>query len=674
MEYMKKNWFIAVSFVMLAVGLLDEWHLVEFGWSGFVRLAWYLLAILPVGVPVVKAMLDEWRHGSVFNEFFLMVSAAVAAFVIGEYPEGLAVILFYTVGERLQDAAVDKAHDEIESLLNVCPSVAVVVRGTLTAEVDPASVAVGETVLVKAGARAPLDGVLLSERGSFDTSAITGESSLRVVEKDGSVLSGMIAVGESVQVRVTKSYDDSTMNRILDMVATANERKSSSELFIRRFARRYTAVIIGLVVLVNVVPLFLHLAGAFDAYSWKEWLGKSAVFMVISCPCALLVSIPLGYFGGIGAASRHGILVKGGNYLDALYKVKAVAFDKTGTLTEGQFRVVEVSAATGYTADALLKVLASVEQLSSHPMAKAVCRYAADKGVVLAAPVSAVEVPGRGLKAELDGAVVLAGNDKFLIENGIAVPNDSSASSGALVYCAVGGTFMGCVVLADQPKDGVGQMVADLRQVGVNEVHLLSGDRQTQVDLLAREVGIGFAYGDLLPQDKVDYVDKLHKRMPVAFVGDGINDAPVLALADVGIAMGAMGSDVAVETADVVIEDDKPEKVVTALKIARNTRSVVWQNVSMALGVKVLVMVLALFGIANMWMGVFADSRVALLAVLNAIRIQRRNFGGVAPVEGLHKHYHAHGCCCSHHGHGDECHNDDGCHHGHSHHDGHHHH
>lgn len=674
MEYMKKYWFIAVSFVMLAVGLLDEWHLVDFGWSGFVRLAWYLLAILPVGVPVVKAMLDEWRHGSVFNEFFLMVSAAVAAFVIGEYPEGLAVILFYTVGERLQDAAVDKAHDEIESLLNVCPSVAVVVRGTLTAEVDPASVAVGETVLVKAGARVPLDGVLLSERGSFDTSAITGESSLRVVEKDGSVLSGMIAVGESVQVRVTKSYDDSTMNRILDMVATANERKSSSELFIRRFARRYTAVIIGLVVLVNVVPLFLHLAGAFDAYSWKEWLGKSAVFMVISCPCALLVSIPLGYFGGIGAASRHGILVKGGNYLDALYKVKAVAFDKTGTLTEGQFRVVEVSAATGYTADALLKVLASVEQLSSHPMAKAVCRYAADKGVVLAAPVSAVEVPGRGLKAELDGAVVLAGNDKFLIENGIAVPNDSSASSGALVYCAVGETFMGCVVLADQPKDGVGQMVADLRQVGVNEVHLLSGDRQTQVDLLAREVGIGFAYGDLLPQDKVDYVDKLHKRMPVAFVGDGINDAPVLALADVGIAMGAMGSDVAVETADVVIEDDKPEKVVTALKIARNTRSVVWQNVSMALGVKVLVMVLALFGIANMWMGVFADSGVALLAVLNAIRIQRRNFGGVAPVEGLHKHYHAHGCCCSHHGHGDEYHNDDGCHHGHSHHDGHHHH
>ncbi len=674
MEYMKKYWFIAVSFVMLAVGLLDEWHLVEFGWSGFVRLAWYLLAILPVGVPVVKAMLDEWRHGSVFNEFFLMVAAAVAAFVIGEYPEGLAVILFYTIGERLQDAAVDKAHDEIESLLNVCPSVAVVVRDGLTAEVDPATVAVGETVLVKAGARVPIDGVLLSERGSFDTSAITGESSLRAVEKDEPVLSGMIAVGESVHVRVTKSYDDSTMNRILNMVESANERKSNSEIFIRRFARRYTAVIIGLVVLVNVVPLLLHLAGAFDAYSWKEWLGKSAVFMVISCPCALLVSIPLGYFGGIGAASRHGILVKGGNYLDALYKVKAVAFDKTGTLTEGQFRVVEVSAAGGYTADTLLKALASVEQFSSHPMAKAVCRYAADKRIVLSAPGSAVEVPGRGLKAELDGAVVLAGNERFLSENGVSVPDASSASKGALVYCAVDGSFVGSVALADQPKAGVEQMVADLRQEGVAEVHLLSGDRQNQVDLLAREVGIGFAYGDLLPQDKVDYVDKLHKRMPVAFVGDGINDAPVLALADVGIAMGAMGSDVAVETADVVIEDDKPEKVVTALKIARNTRSVVWQNVSMALGVKVLVMILALFGIANMWMGVFADSGVALLAVLNAIRIQRRNFGGVAPVEGLHKHYHTHGCCCSHHGHGDEYHNDDGCHHGHSHHDGHHHH
>lgn len=661
MKYLRKYWLIALSFVMLAVGLLDEWRLVNYGWSSLFRFVWYLIAILPVGLPIVKKMIEEWKEGSVFNEFFLMVAAAVAAFVIGEYPEGLAVILFYTIGEKMQDLAVDKAHEEIESLLNVCPSVAVVIRDGQPAEVDPSSVAVGETVLVKAGARVPLDGILLSSNGSFDTSAITGESAPRIIEKDDVVLSGMIATSDSVQVKVTKAFEDSTMNRILEMVESANDRKSNTELFIRRFARYYTAVVVGLVVLVNVVPLIAHLAGIYDAYSWKEWLGKSAVFMVISCPCALLVSIPLGYFGGIGAASRHGILVKGGNYLDALYKIKAVAFDKTGTLTEGQFKVAKVLSAEGFTEDTLITALASVEQQSSHPMAKAVCRYALEKGAVLSVSSSATEVAGRGLKADLNGGEVLAGNAKLLDENGILVPEATASMPGALIYCAVAGRYAGCVVLADEPKTDAKQMVADLHEVGINEVHVLSGDRQQQVDQLANELGIDFAYGDLLPQDKVRHVEELHQRMPVAFVGDGINDAPVLALADVGIAMGAMGSDVAVETANVVIEDDKPSKVATAVKIAKNTRAVVWQNVSLALGIKILVMVLALFGIANMWMGVFADSGVALLAVLNAIRIQRQNFSGYTPVEGEHKHFRSSGCCCCHHDDDDDDDCEDGC-------------
>lgn len=667
MKYIKKYWLLALSFFMLAVGLLDEWHLVDYGWSPLFRFVWYLVAILPVGLPVVKEMVEEWREGSIFNEFFLMVAAAVAAFVIGEYPEGLAVILFYTIGEKLQDMAVDKAHEEIESLLNVCPSVAVVLRDGQPVEVDPSAVAVGETVLVKAGARVPLDGVLLSANGAFDTSAITGESAPRTIEQNETVLSGMIATTDSVQVKVTKPFEDSTMNRILEMVEHANNRKSNTELFIRRFTRYYTAVVVGLVVLVNLLPLVAHLAGVYEAYSWKEWLGKSAVFMVISCPCALLVSIPLGYFGGIGAASRHGILVKGGNYLDALYKIKAVAFDKTGTLTEGLFKVLEVKVEEGFTEASLVQTLAAVEQQSTHPMAKAVCRYAANKNYVLAAPGAVTEVAGRGLKADVNGEEVLAGNAKLLSENGVSLPAGAVNGEGTLIFCAVAGRYAGCVVLADEPKADARQMVADLHQVGINEVHVLSGDRQQQVDLLAREVGIDFAYGDLLPQDKVSHVEHLHKRMPVAFVGDGINDAPVLALADVGIAMGAMGSDVAVETANVVIEDDQPSKVATAVKIAKNTRAVVWQNVSLALGIKILVMILALFGIANMWMGVFADSGVALLAVLNAIRIQRQNFGGYTPVEGEHRHFQSSGCCCCHHHDDDDCDDDDDCCHHHHH-------
>lgn len=366
MRFLKKNWTLAASFAMLAVGLACEWRLVEYGWSALVRLLWYLVAVLPVAVPVLREMLEEWAGGTVFNEFFLMAAAAVAAFVIGEYPEGLAVLLFYTIGERMQDAAVSKAHSQIESLLSVCPSTAVVVRGGVQQEVDPASVQVGETVLVKPGCRVPLDGELLCGQALFDTSAITGESAPRSIAQGEPVLSGMMATAAAVRVKVTKPFSHSTMNRILDMVENANSRKSNTELFIRKFARCYTSVVMLLVVLVILVPYLACAAGYTTSYDWKLWLGKAAVFMVVSCPCALLVSIPLGYFGGIGAASRHGILIKGGNYLDALYKVRAVAFDKTGTLTQGQFRVSGVALGDGFTEQQLFASLAGVEIGRAH--------------------------------------------------------------------------------------------------------------------------------------------------------------------------------------------------------------------------------------------------------------------------------------------------------------------
>lgn len=649
MKLLKEYWPVAVSALMLAVGVFDEWNVVAFGWSPLFKFLWYLVAILPVGIPIVREMLEEWSEGSVFNEFFLMVAAAVAAFVIGEYPEGLAVLLFYTVGEKMQDAAVDKAHDEIESLLNVCPSVATVIRNGETLDVDPATVEIGETLLVKTGGRVPLDGVLLSDDASFDTSAITGESAPRTIERGGEVLSGMLSSSESVQIKVSKPFADSTMNRILEMVESANDRKSNTELFIRKFARFYTAIVIGLVFLVNLLPFVASMLGWLNDYSWKEWLGKSAVFMVISCPCALLVSIPLGYFGGIGAASRHGILVKGGNYLDSLYKLKAVAFDKTGTLTQGHFRVSEVACENGFSESDVLKFMASAERMSSHPMAKAICKYADEKSVACNSANAVAEVAGRGLKTSVDGSDVLVGSAKLLLENNVEVPADMQNRVGSLVFCAVGQKYAGCAVLVDEPKTGAKTMVDELRGVGIGELYVLSGDRQHQVQALADELGITHAYGDLLPQDKVAHVDAIRKSAPVAFVGDGINDAPVLALADVGIAMGAMGSDVAVESADVIIEDDNPAKVATAISIAKNTRSVVWQNVGLALGVKIAVMVLAVFGLANMWMGVFADSGVALLAVVNAIRIQRKNFGDVSPVSsGEHHHHHHHGCSCCH--------------------------
>lgn len=613
-----------VSGLMLTIGLVVGWIGVQVPWQ--VSLLWYGIAVIPVGWPVVMEMVETMRNGEIFSEFFLMVAAALCAFIIGEYPEGVAVLLFYSVGEGLQDRAVDKANDNIKALLDVRSDMALVQRGDVAIEVPSAEVAVGEVLVVRAGARVPIDGLLLTDSAAFDTSAITGESAPRMIEKGENVLSGMLAADAEVQVRTTKPFGESTMSRILDMVQNASERKSPTELFIRKFSGVYTMFAMLMAASIILLPLLASLAGWIDVYDWHKWLSRAAVFMVIACPCALVVSIPLGYFGGIGTASRHGILVKGGNYLDALAKVSAVAFDKTGTLTQGEFGLEEVLPADATNADALLVMAASVEAHSSHPMAKAICRYAAQRGVILSDATSVTEVAGHGLQAEVDASQVLTGNAKLLAAHGVEMPASVVALTGAVVYVAVNGAYAGCLRLSDCPKPDAAKAVASLARLGVTRVQLLSGDRQGNVDELARKIGISQAFGDLLPEDKVAHVDALRQQASVAFVGDGINDAPVLALADVGIAMGAMGSDAAIETADVVIEDDNPLKVATAISIARSTRRVVWQNVVMALGIKLAVMVLGLLGIANMWMGVFADSGVALLAVLNAIRIQRHKF------------------------------------------------
>lgn len=610
-----------ISFAMLVIGLATKWLGLDI--PNWIQFAWYFIAVLPVGLPVVKEMIEEMKEGEIFSEFFLMVAAAVAAFVIGEYPEGLAVLLFYSVGERMQDAAVDKAQDDITALIDVCPEEATVLRNGKEEVVESKEVKAGETIIVKAGGRVPIDGTLLSHAASFDTAAITGESAPRMIDEGGQVLSGMIASDSEVRIITTKVFSDSTMSRIINMVKDANERKSKTELFIKKFARIYTMVVVLLAVLVIIVPYFMNVFGITESYDWKTWLSRAAVFMVVSCPCALLVSIPLGYFGGIGAASRNGILVKGGNFLDVLYKVKAVAFDKTGTLTRGEFDIKDIQPAKGTSTDELISVLASIETHSTHPMAKAICKYAKQNDIYELEVNELKEVAGRGLKAELDGKAIYAGNIKLLTEAGIEVPEEIKQQEGSIILCGMGNAYVGAVTLTDAPKAEAAEAVKKLNEQGIEDVQVLSGDRQSCVSELAETIGIKQAFGDLLPEGKVKHIEELKAKEPVAFVGDGINDAPVLALADVGIAMGAMGSDVAIETADVVIEDDNPAKVATAIIIAQRTRQVVWQNVTFAMGFKILIMVLGLFGIANMWIGVLADSGVAILAVLNAVRIQR---------------------------------------------------
>lgn len=598
----------------LALSALDAaWFAPE-----WVRAAWYAAAFLPVGLGVMREAWECAAKGDVFSEFMLMSVASVGAFLIGEYPEAVAVMLFYCVGEALQDRAVDRARDNIKAMMEFRPDRASVVVGDRIEVKSPGDVRVGDMIEVRPGERVPLDGRLESAPAAFDTAALTGESVPRTIGKGKEVLAGMVAVDSVVRLRVVREAGRSAVARILQMVEEASERKAPAELFIRKFARVYTPVVIGLAVLTAVVPYLWSLADGSFEYDFSTWFYRALIFLVISCPCALVISIPLSYFAGIGAASRRGILFKGGNWLDAMSRVDTVVFDKTGTLTKGRFAVVRVD---GRDTASMLRAVAAMESGGSHPIAKAIVEYAGTAGATV---TGLKNIAGYGLTATVDGHRWAAGTLKLLDREGVVYPQELAGVAETVVACAKDGRYEGCLVLADTLKADALEAVRGLRSCGVERVEILSGDRQSLVDKVAAGLHVDRGGGDLLPEGKVRRIEELEREgRTVAFVGDGINDAPVLATADVGVAMGALGADMAVETADVVLQTDSPSKVAEAIRIGRRTRAIVRQNIVFAIGVKILVMLLGVLGMADMWGAVFADVGVALLAVLNATRMSR---------------------------------------------------
>ena len=554
-----------------------------------------------------------------------MFVATLGAFYIGEYPEGVAVMLFYSVGELFQEKAVDKAKRNIGALLDVRPEEAAVVRDGRVIIENPQNVKVGETIEIKTGGRVPLDGMMLNEVAAFNTAALTGESVPRSIRMGEEVLAGMIVTDKVIRIKVIRPFDKSALARILELVQNASERKAPAELFIRKFARVYTPIVIGLAVLIVLLPFIYSLITPQFLFTFNDWLYRALVFLVISCPCALVVSIPLGYFGGIGAASRLGILFKGGNYLDAVTKINTVVFDKTGTLTKGTFEVQSCNCESGVSEEELIRMIASVESSSTHPIAKAVVNYAGRRDIELSSVTDSKEYAGLGLEAAVNGIQVLAGNGRLLSKFQIEYPPELLSITDTIVVCAIGNKYAGYLLLSDSLKEDAKIAIQNLKALGIQNIQILSGDKQSIVSNFAEKLGISEAYGDLLPDGKVKHLEELrqHTENQVAFVGDGMNDAPVLALSNVGIAMGGLGSDAAIETADVVIQTDQPSKVAEAIKVGKLTRRIVWQNISLAFGVKLLVLILGAGGLATLWEAVFADVGVALIAIMNAVRIQK---------------------------------------------------
>lgn len=583
--------------------------------GGPVSLLLHLIPYGLVGWDVLWRAVRNIMRGQIFDENFLMAVATVGAFGCGEYPEGVAVMLFYQVGELFQSVAVSRSRQSIAALMDIRPDFANIEQDGTLVQVDPEEVPVGGVILVKPGERVPLDGVVLEGSSTLDTAALTGESLPREVQPGQDVISGCINLSGLLRVRVSKPFEESTVSKILELVENASSKKAKAENFITKFARYYTpAVVIAAAVLAFLPPLL-----GFGPF--RMWVQRALIFLVVSCPCALVISIPLTFFGGIGGASKHGILVKGGNYLEALADVKVAVFDKTGTLTNGSFSVTTVHPVDMDETE-LLTLAALAEQASLHPIAKAIAAAAPD-GLDLTRATNILETAGHGVKALVDDREVLAGSAKLLAQAGItaAVP----AEVGAVVHVAVDGVYAGYIIAADQVKDLSAQALRDLKAAGVRKTVMLTGDSPAAADQVGRQLGLDEIFSGLLPGDKVDRVEALldakRPEEQLVFVGDGINDAPVLSRADVGVAMGALGSDAAIEAADVVLMDDDLTKLALAIRIARKTLRVVRQNVVLALGVKFLVLLLSTFGYANMWMAVFADVGVAVLAILNASRM-----------------------------------------------------
>lgn len=582
----------------------------------------YALAYLPVGWPVWKHAWNGMRHGDWFNEFVLMALATVGAFCIGEFAEAVAVMLFYTIGEEFQERAVRQAQSHIDSLLDMKEQQVEVFRNGAWTHDLPEQIQVNETIRLHAGNQIPLDGILLSDKGRFNTAALTGESVPQSKHCGDALLAGMINEEHVIEMQVTHRYEDSARARILELVREARSRKSATELMIRRLARVYTPTVFVLALLIAVLPpLFLADAQITD------WVYRALIFLVISCPCALVISIPLAYFSGIGAASRQGILFKGASFMDRFPHLKAIVFDKTGTLTYGDFTVLEAHLEAG-APDNALNLACSLEQLSSHPVAHAITEYGKKQHLPLLPAEQVREVAGKGLTGIVDGHTLEMGNAHLLTAHHLPIPEEVAQRIETVIYLLIDGTYAGYFLIADRIKEDAAHTIQQLKRAGIGQTVMLSGDKQQLAEKVGKEIGIDRIYGDLLPEDKVKHIERIKTETQdeMAYVGDGINDTPSLALSSIGIAMGKNGSEAAIETADVILQTDHPERIVTALRISQATRRIVWQNIILALGVKLAVLLLGAFGVANMWEAVFADVGVALLAVLNSIRLLRMRF------------------------------------------------
>ena len=613
----KSHWPLLLSLLVLVV-----MSVLEFGFTykpAFpIDLIIYSTAYFLGGYNVLFMAFKKAKRFDFFNEFFLMSVATIGAFAIGSYSEGVAVMIFYSIGEWFQDSAVNKAKRSIKALLDIRPDEVTVIRNGNTQVVNPKEIALEEIIQVKPGEKVALDGELISKTASFNTAALTGESKPDTKAKGETVFAGMINLNTLTEIKVKALFKDSKLSKILEMVQDATARKSQTQLFISRFAKIYTPIVFALAVAVCLLPYFF-----IDTYVFNDWFYRALVFLVISCPCALVVSIPLGYFGGIGLASRNGILFKGSNFLDVVTKVDTVVMDKTGTLTKGVFKVQQV-VTDNIDEKELIRLTAVIEKNSTHPIAKAIVDYAGGNTNGKADNIE--EISGHGLKGVIEDKSVLAGNVKLLRKFNVAYPIEIETLVDTIVIVAINEKYKGYITIADEIKEDAKHAIDLLHKLTIKTI-MLSGDKQSVVDKVAKALGIDLAFGDLLPEGKVEKVKTLkHQGRIIAFVGDGVNDAPVLALADAGIAMGGLGSDATIETADIVIQNDQPSKIVSAIKVGKITRSIVWQNITLAMAVKVIVLVLGAGGIATLWEAVIADVGVALLAILNAVRIQRMKF------------------------------------------------
>lgn len=605
---------IIVTFLLFAVLMVCEHTGGMDGWNKIVLFVIYLVPYLVIGYDIVYKAARNISHGQVFDENLLMMIATFGAFGVGEYSEAVAVMLFYQVGELFQGYAVGKSRQSISDMMDICPEYANIEEDGVLKQVDPDDVEVGSIIVVKPGERIPLDGIVVEGESLIDTAALTGESVPRSAKAGDEIISGCVNGSGTLKVKTTKEFDDSTVAKILELVENASSKKAKVENFITRFAKYYTPVVtIGAVILAILPPLIL-------GGGWAEWIQRACIFLVISCPCALVISVPLGFFGGIGAASKIGVLVKGSNYLEAVAEMTTIVFDKTGTLTKGEFKVTDVITENG-SKEELIELAALGEGYSNHPIANSI-REAYGKELDLNRVTNTEEIAGHGIKAVIDGKTVLLGNEKLMKSESIFYT--PCKSMGTVVYVACNGVFEGAVVISDTIKDGAKEAIHDMKQVGVRHTVMLTGDRKEAAETVAQTLGIDEVHAELLPGGKVEQVEALLKaekeKERLAFVGDGINDAPVLTRADIGIAMGSMGSDAAIEAADIVLMDDDVTKIASVVKIARKTLRIVKQNIVFALAIKALVLILGALGMANMWEAVFADVGVSVIAILNSMR------------------------------------------------------